>query len=220
MQQGCPERLWQSPDGLWQSPSVDENNTGNAGKLRSASASTRSCPAAWRCRRALGAFLACNGRRGRGPRRGGLPARRLESRWRCAKAAAAIPSALQVYSELLCRARVASDLLAQQQLVKGLATAVLHGLTPADLPVPLSGTDSAAPELRPCAPLPGWYADPKLWRRNTAIAFAAMFAIAVPVFLHSAKLEQHHQAPVRPIPSQRWCKNFPPAAADRIGGAA
>ncbi len=109
---------------------------------------------------------------------------------------------------------------AQHQLVKSLATAVRHGLTPAGLLVPSSGTESAAPELRPRAPLPGWYADPKLWRRNTAIAFAAMFAIAVPVFMHSAKIEQHHQAPVRPIPSQRWCKNFPPAAADRIGGAA
>lgn len=66
---------------------------------------------------------------------------------------------------------------------------------------------------------PGWYADPKHWRRNTAVAFAVMFAIAVPVFFHSAKIEVHHQAPARPVPSQRWCKNFPPEEEGRIGGA-
>ncbi|KAK9844166.1 hypothetical protein WJX81_006677 [Elliptochloris bilobata] len=70
------------------------------------------------------------------------------------------------------------------------------------------------------SPAGGWYADPKHWRRNTVLAFAAMFAIAVPVFFLSASREQRHQYPVRPIPSQRWCKNFPPPPSEeRIGGA-
>ena len=71
----------------------------------------------------------------------------------------------------------------------------------------------------PCACQTGWYADPKHWRRNTAIAFAAMFACAIPAFLFSARNEQHWQVPARPIPSQRWCKNFPEEKSDRIGGA-
>jgi len=54
----------------------------------------------WHYRRALGALHACNGWRGWGPWRTGVPARRLESLWRCAKAAAAIPSALHMYCEL------------------------------------------------------------------------------------------------------------------------
>ena len=68
-------------------------------------------------------------------------------------------------------------------------------------------------------PATGWYADPKHWRRNTAIAFAAMFACAIPAFIFSARNEQHWQVPARPIPSQRWCKNFPDEKSDRIGGA-
>ena len=90
------------------------------------------------------------------------------------------------------------------------------------------------------SPAGGWFADPKHWRRNTAICFLVIGAIAVPVlwfslccsvsglwscrvrtvqccdrehavqvFLKSAQLEVHHTYPSRPIPSQRWCKNFP-----------
>ena len=39
------------------------------------------------------------------------------------------------------------------------------------------------------SPTGGWYCDPKLWKRNTFFAFAAIAAVAVPVFMTSAKLE-------------------------------
>lgn len=58
-------------------------------------------------------------------------------------------------------------------------------------------------------PTGGWYCDPPKWRRNTALTFVAIFAIAVPVFLKSAELEQRPHYPTRPVLSQLWCKNFP-----------
>lgn len=64
------------------------------------------------------------------------------------------------------------------------------------------------------SPAGGWFADPKHWRRNTAIAFLVSAAIAVPVFFKSAELEVHHTYPSRPIPSQRWSKNFPPPPSE------
>ena len=38
-------------------------------------------------------------------------------------------------------------------------------------------------------PTGGWYADPKLWRRNTFVAMAGIFAVCVPIFIASVKLE-------------------------------
>lgn len=58
------------------------------------------------------------------------------------------------------------------------------------------------------SPAGGWWADPKNWRRNTAVAFLGIAAISTVVFFKSAQLEQRPVPPVRPIPSQRWCKNF------------
>lgn len=60
------------------------------------------------------------------------------------------------------------------------------------------------------SPAGGWHADPKYWRRNTAICFIVTAAIFVPVFMKSKELEVHNTYPSRPIPSQRWNKNFPP----------
>ncbi|CAM6106201.1 unnamed protein product [Calypogeia fissa] len=59
-------------------------------------------------------------------------------------------------------------------------------------------------------PLGGWWCDPKYWRRNTAIAMAGIFLTCVPIAIKSAQLEQRPVPPVRPIPSQLWCKNFGP----------
>lgn len=59
------------------------------------------------------------------------------------------------------------------------------------------------------SPTGGWYADPKNWRRNTLFAFVFMAASATYVFKKSAELEQRPIAPIRHIPSQNWCKNFP-----------
>jgi hypothetical protein len=59
------------------------------------------------------------------------------------------------------------------------------------------------------SPAGGWYADPKRWRRNTAICFAISAVILYPIFLKSKEIEVHNTYPSRPIPSQRWNKNFP-----------
>ncbi|KAL0036629.1 hypothetical protein WJX79_003360 [Trebouxia sp. C0005] len=69
------------------------------------------------------------------------------------------------------------------------------------------------------SPAGGWWADPKHWRRNTALAFGALLVITVPIFRLSAKLEQRPVPPTRPIPSQKWCKNFGEANPNAIGGS-
>ncbi|XP_024379785.1 uncharacterized protein [Physcomitrium patens] len=58
------------------------------------------------------------------------------------------------------------------------------------------------------SPTGGWWCHPKLWRRNTVIAFAGIFAVCIPIAMKSAQLEQRPLMPVRPVPSQMWCKNF------------
>ncbi|CAL8122577.1 unnamed protein product [Prunus armeniaca] len=54
----------------------------------------------------------------------------------------------------------------------------------------------------------GPYCRPKHWKRNTAIAMAGIFLVCIPIAMKSAELEQRPHNPVRPIPSQLWCKNF------------
>ncbi|KAM6584862.1 hypothetical protein CsatB_011864 [Cannabis sativa] len=49
---------------------------------------------------------------------------------------------------------------------------------------------------------------PVHWKRNTAIAMAGIFLVCIPIAMKSAELEQRPHPPVRPIPSQLWCKNF------------
>lgn len=63
------------------------------------------------------------------------------------------------------------------------------------------------------SPAGGWYADPKHWRRGTALVVAGMAVVAFKIFSTSARLETRHAAPARPIPSRRW-SNVPEA---RIG---
>ncbi|KAF8107100.1 hypothetical protein N665_0126s0018 [Sinapis alba] len=54
----------------------------------------------------------------------------------------------------------------------------------------------------------GPYCRPKHWRRNTAFAMLGVFLVCIPIAMKSAELEQRPHMPVRPIPSQIWCKNF------------
>ncbi len=68
------------------------------------------------------------------------------------------------------------------------------------------------------SPAGGWYSDPRHWRRNTVLAFAALAGAAFYIGRASAKREVRHAAPVRPIPSRRWA-NVPPPRSDAIGGA-
>ncbi|KAK9063205.1 hypothetical protein SSX86_017075 [Deinandra increscens subsp. villosa] len=49
---------------------------------------------------------------------------------------------------------------------------------------------------------------PLHWKRNTAIAMAGIFLVCIPIAMKSAELEQRPHMPVRPVPSQIWCKNF------------
>jgi hypothetical protein len=39
------------------------------------------------------------------------------------------------------------------------------------------------------SPTGGWWCHPKLWRRNTVIAFAGIFAVCIPIAMKSAELE-------------------------------
>ncbi|EEH51160.1 uncharacterized protein MICPUCDRAFT_54712 [Micromonas pusilla CCMP1545] len=68
-----------------------------------------------------------------------------------------------------------------------------------------SGFDTS----RVWSPAGGWFADPKAWKRNTAIGFLAAGAAAVAIFSYSRKVEQRPLSPTRRIPSQAWCDNFP-----------
>eukprot|EP01027_Heterolobosea_sp_BB2_P020601 GEZU01029399.1.p1 GENE.GEZU01029399.1~~GEZU01029399.1.p1 ORF type:complete len:101 (-),score=19.13 GEZU01029399.1:209-511(-) len=54
------------------------------------------------------------------------------------------------------------------------------------------------------SPAGGWWSNPRHWKRNTVIATVGMLALAVPVFMLSARLERRPMAPWRPAPSQRW----------------
>jgi len=50
----------------------------------------------------------------------------------------------------------------------------------------------------------GWFADPKHWRRNTAVGFGIVFVSSAYVFNVSRKMEQRPQQPHHRIPSQSW----------------
>ncbi|KAK9840385.1 hypothetical protein WJX74_008977 [Apatococcus lobatus] len=69
------------------------------------------------------------------------------------------------------------------------------------------------------SPAGGWHADPKHWKRNTAVALVAIVAICVPVWRMSAAAERRPHAPTRPIPSQMWSKNFPKPDPNATGGS-
>lgn len=50
----------------------------------------------------------------------------------------------------------------------------------------------------------GWFADPKHWRRNTAVGFGIVFVASAYVFNVSRKLEKRPIYPHHRIPSQSW----------------
>jgi len=55
-------------------------------------------------------------------------------------------------------------------------------------------------------PTGGWYVDPPNWKRNTGIAFVALFACVTYTFILSARLETRHKAPKHWMPSMLWSK--------------
>ncbi|KAI7840218.1 hypothetical protein COHA_006000 [Chlorella ohadii] len=61
------------------------------------------------------------------------------------------------------------------------------------------------------SPAGGFYADPKRWKRNTAVIGLIIAGIAAYAFKQSVQMEQRHKQPYESIPSQRWYteKNFP-----------
>jgi len=54
------------------------------------------------------------------------------------------------------------------------------------------------------SPSGGWYADPRGWRKNTAMAFGVVALIAIPIWMKSTSLEKRHRPPIRWIPSMLW----------------
>eukprot|EP00873_Tetraselmis_striata_P022845 jgi/Tetstr1/443109/TSEL_031165.t1 len=59
------------------------------------------------------------------------------------------------------------------------------------------------------SPAGGWWADPKGWKKNTILVYAAIFAIAAPVAYYSKSNEIRTQEPRRWIPSMMWSSNMP-----------
>ena len=53
----------------------------------------------------------------------------------------------------------------------------------------------------------GWWAAPKAWKANTAVAAAAVSMSSAMVFSVSASKERRPIPPYKHIPSQRWCKH-------------
>ena len=53
----------------------------------------------------------------------------------------------------------------------------------------------------------GWWAAPKAWKENTAVAAAAVIMSSAMVFSVSASRERRPIPPCKHIPSQRWCKH-------------
>ena len=65
------------------------------------------------------------------------------------------------------------------------------------------------------SPAGGWFADPKHWKRNTAMGFGVLAVASAMIFNYSRKLETRPLSPTRRIPSQAWCKNFPEDAPQK-----
>ena len=57
------------------------------------------------------------------------------------------------------------------------------------------------------SPVGGMYCEyPKNWQRNSAILVVTWLACNTAIFFYSASIERRPIPPIRPIPSQRWCK--------------
>merc|ERR1711924_221345 len=54
------------------------------------------------------------------------------------------------------------------------------------------------------SPSGGWYADPRGWRKNTAMAFGVVALVVIPLWMKSASMEKRHREPFRWIPSMLW----------------
>ncbi|KIO24099.1 hypothetical protein M407DRAFT_244560 [Tulasnella calospora MUT 4182] len=57
-------------------------------------------------------------------------------------------------------------------------------------------------------PSGGWWTRPTNWVANTAICTAGAALVTYVVWQYSAEKEWRHNAPVKPIPSMRWARQF------------
>mmetsp|Transcript_13778 Transcript_13778/g.17983 ORF Transcript_13778/g.17983 Transcript_13778/m.17983 type:complete len:81 (+) Transcript_13778:188-430(+) len=57
------------------------------------------------------------------------------------------------------------------------------------------------------SPSGGWWNNPPQAKLHTGIALGAIGVLSVLIFNVSRKLERRPIPPVRPIPSQMWCKH-------------
>ncbi|KAI0791485.1 hypothetical protein BC629DRAFT_365268 [Irpex lacteus] len=58
------------------------------------------------------------------------------------------------------------------------------------------------------SPAGGWWTRPSNWKTNTAVAAAGIAALAYATWTVSAEHEVRLAEPIRPIPSQRWAKQY------------
>ncbi|KZV79335.1 hypothetical protein EXIGLDRAFT_726148 [Exidia glandulosa HHB12029] len=58
------------------------------------------------------------------------------------------------------------------------------------------------------SPAGGWWTRPKNWVSNTLVIGAGAAVIVYGVWSWSAKNEQRTLAPIRPIPSRHWAREF------------
>ncbi|PFX32151.1 hypothetical protein AWC38_SpisGene2972 [Stylophora pistillata] len=56
------------------------------------------------------------------------------------------------------------------------------------------------------SPTGGWWCNPRNWKRNTAICFAVVLGLQIPVALLSWSRERRYVPPYRHIPSQRFAR--------------
>jgi hypothetical protein len=56
------------------------------------------------------------------------------------------------------------------------------------------------------SPTGGWWAHPRAWRRNTAIATVGIVAVFIPVYIYSERISERPEYAERRIP---WRPNVP-----------
>ncbi|KAJ1792021.1 hypothetical protein LPJ59_004896, partial [Coemansia sp. RSA 2399] len=58
------------------------------------------------------------------------------------------------------------------------------------------------------SPSGGWWAQPKTWKRNTAIVSLGILAVSAVIFKKSADIEHRVIYPRMWVPSMMWAKQF------------
>ncbi|CEF99325.1 unnamed product [Ostreococcus tauri] len=73
---------------------------------------------------------------------------------------------------------------------------------------PSSASDPTSIRAHVWSPYGGWFADPKGWRRNTALGFVGLGVLAFATWDFSRKREKRPIYPAHRVPSQMWSNAF------------